>query len=75
MLPRVGQLLTCPGITRTTALLLAAVLVAALATRIVFAGWVVGWYTPGKGDELQYHSLAKNIAEGRGFVSAPSRIV
>lgn len=49
----------------------ATILLVALTARLVFAGWVVGWHAPDEGEG--YHALAKNIAEGRGFVSASGR--
>ena len=39
----------------------------ALAARLVFCGFVVGWERPPSGDEIDYHYLAVNLTEGNGY--------
>ncbi|HXV13849.1 MAG TPA: glycosyltransferase family 39 protein [Candidatus Krumholzibacteria bacterium] len=56
------------GAGRRRAAWVAILAVAALA-RLVFAGAVVGWDTPPKADEADYHAIAVNLLEGDGFVS------
>jgi 4-amino-4-deoxy-L-arabinose transferase-like glycosyltransferase len=46
-----------------------AILAVAALARLVFAGAVVGWDTPPKADEADYHAIAVNLLEGDGFVS------
>lgn len=47
----------------------AAILLAAMLARFVFAGAVVGFDTPPKADEADYHAIALNLTEGDGFAS------
>ncbi len=47
----------------------AAILVAAALARLVFAGAVVGFDAPLKGDETDYHAIAVNLLQGEGFAS------
>ncbi len=44
-------------------------LAAAALARFVFAGAVVGFDAPLKGDETDYHAIAVNLTEGDGFAS------
>ncbi len=46
-----------------------AVLIAAAVVRFVFAGAVVGFDTPPKADEADYHAIAAHLVAGEGFVS------
>jgi len=52
---------------RRHAVLFLVILITALVVRAVFAGWVVGWHSIGRGDEAEYHEIARNIADGKGF--------
>jgi 4-amino-4-deoxy-L-arabinose transferase-like glycosyltransferase len=51
---------------RSRVILLILLTVAALA-RFGFATFVVQWSSPIRGDETDYHQLASNLSEGRGF--------
>jgi 4-amino-4-deoxy-L-arabinose transferase-like glycosyltransferase len=53
---------------RKTRIILPTVAVVALALRLAFCAWVVGFDTPPKADEADYHMIAANIADGDGFV-------
>ncbi len=44
------------------------ILLIALLLRIVFSIFVVGWHAPPRGDEIDYHTIASNLAAGNGFV-------
>lgn len=60
--------MSAPGTGRRRAEWVAILAVAALA-RFVFAGAVVGFDTPPKADEADYHAIAVNLLEGDGFAS------
>jgi 4-amino-4-deoxy-L-arabinose transferase-like glycosyltransferase len=47
----------------------AVILVAAAVVRLVFAGAVVGFEAPLKGDEADYHAIATHVLHGDGFAS------
>ena len=42
-------------------------LLAALLLRMAFSVLVVGWHAPARGDEIDYVTLATNLAAGEGF--------
>lgn len=56
--------------TRQRCLTLVVILSVAFLGRLGFAGLVVGFNTPPKGDEIDYHAIAGNLADGEGFVNA-----
>lgn len=47
----------------------AVILVAAATARLLFAGAVVGFDAPLKGDEADYHAIAVHVLHGEGFAS------
>lgn len=57
-----------------TVVILLAILAVAFVARFVFAGFVVGWDTPGKGDELEYHVMAQHLARGEGLVGMEGQV-
>lgn len=52
---------------RTAALVL--ILLLALGARALFCAKVVGWSAPLRGDEVDYHAIARSIVEGKGFAN------
>jgi 4-amino-4-deoxy-L-arabinose transferase-like glycosyltransferase len=50
-----------------TAFALLALSAVALAARLVFCGFVVGWDRAPAGDEIDYHHLAVHLCEGQGY--------
>ncbi len=54
---------------RRPAVVLALIILAAIGVRLAFWFLVVGLDTPGWGDEPDYHRLATEISEGRGFLN------
>ena len=51
-----------------TLIILFAALAIAFAARFVFAAYVVGWDTPGKGDDAEFHVMGQHLADGVGLV-------
>jgi 4-amino-4-deoxy-L-arabinose transferase-like glycosyltransferase len=58
---------------RKQKLLLAALVLAAALFRLAFSGLVVGFDADIRGDEIDYHKLASNVAAGHGFVVSGDR--
>lgn len=51
-----------------TQIVLVVILLVAAAARIAFSVGVVGWSSPMKSDETDYHAIATNLSSGNGFV-------
>jgi 4-amino-4-deoxy-L-arabinose transferase-like glycosyltransferase len=54
---------------RFYAKLITLLLIAALL-RIIFSVFVVGWQAPPRGDEIDYHTISRQLADGEGFTLA-----